>query len=151
MTDLPTARSLRDLHRDPLFALALLAGPLLWLTAAGWLPGPAEGPPRAADGWTLLLVAGVYPVLEEWLFRGLLQPQLLGYRPFRRRMLGLSGANLLVSILFAALHLLAQPPLWAIAVFPPSLVFGAFRDRYDSVVPSMTLHVFYNLGFFLLV
>ena len=96
------------------------------------------------------MLAGIYPLLEEWLFRGLLQPQLLTYRPLRTQRLGLSGANLLTSLLFGATHLLAHSPLWAAAVIIPSLIFGAFRDRYQSIVPAIILHSFYNLGYFLI-
>jgi membrane protease YdiL (CAAX protease family) len=38
-----------------------------------------------------------------------------------------------------------------VATVVPSLVFGYFRDRYDSVVPGAALHVFYNAGWFLAV
>jgi len=139
----------KNLSRDHLFWMALLAGPGVWLILYFWFPTH----PRQNDGldpwWTLLLLAGLYPLLEEWLFRGLLQPQLLTYRPLRTRLLGLSNANLLTSLLFAAAHLFVQSPLWAAAVIVPSLIFGAFRDRYQSVVPAIILHSFYNLGYFL--
>ncbi len=47
-------------------------------------------------------------------------------------------------------HLAAQAPALAAATFCPSLVFGYFRDRYDSIAPGAALHVFYNAGWFLL-
>jgi len=34
--------------------------------------------------------------------------------------------------------------------FFPSLVFGYFRDRYDSIWPGAALHIFYNAGWLLL-
>jgi len=60
---------------------------------------------------------------------------------------GISMANVVTSLLFASLHLISQPPLWAALVFVPSLVFGWARDRYITVVPSIILHVVYNAGF----
>ncbi len=141
-------KQLKNLPHDRLFWLALLAGPAVWLSL--WLAGTASEESSPIQWWRLLLLAGLYPLLEEWLFRGLLQPQLLTWRPFRTRLLGLTGANLLTSLLFGAVHLIAHPPLWAAAVIVPSLVFGAFRDRYQSVVPAIILHSFYNLGYFLI-
>jgi len=149
MNDKPP-KQLKNLARDRLFQLALLAGPVVWLTLLTWQPATPFDANEPAQWGRLLLLAGLYPLLEEWLFRGLLQPQLLGYRPLRARLLGLSGANLLTSLLFGAVHLFAHPPLWAAAVIVPSLIFGAFRDRYHSVVPAILLHGFYNLGYFLL-
>ncbi len=149
MATSPPTRQLISLPRDPLFWLAMLAGPAAWLIAHFCLAEFFGGRADVAHGGNLLLLAGVYPLLEEWLFRGLLQPQLLRYRALRQGVFGFSGANLLTSILFSAAHLFAQPPLWAAATMPPSLIFGAFRDRYESVVPAIILHAFYNLGFFL--
>ncbi len=143
-------RQLKKLSRDRLFRLALLAGPVTWLLLFLWLPDPPAGENNPLQWWRLLLLAGLYPFLEEWLFRGLLQPQLLAYRPLQRRFLGLTSANLLTSLLFGAAHLLIHPPLWAAAVIVPSLVFGAFRDRHRSVVPAIILHSFYNFGYFLI-
>ncbi len=138
------------LSRDRLFWLALLAGPVVWLLLFLWLPGTLVGENSPIQWWRLLLLAGLYPLLEEWLFRGLLQPQLLNYHPLRARFLGLTYANLLTSLLFGVVHLIAHPPLWAAAVIVPSLVFGAFRDRHQSVIPAIILHSFYNFGYFLI-
>jgi len=142
-------RQLKSLLQDRLFWSALLAGPVIWTALYFWLSSTSVQNDPLNQWWTLLLLAGVYPLLEEWLFRGLLQPQLLTFRPLRARFLGLSNANLLTSLLFATAHLFVQPPLWAAAVIIPSLIFGAFRDRYQSIVPAIILHSFYNLGYFL--
>ncbi len=148
MNDKPP-KQLKDLPHDRLLWLALTAGPVVWLALLTWQPATPFGDGGPAQWRQLLLLAGLYPLLEEWLFRGLLQPQLLDYRPLRTQRIGLSGANLLTSLLFGAIHLFAHPPFWAAAVIIPSLVFGAFRDRYHSVVPAILLHSFYNLGYFL--
>jgi len=142
-------RQLKSLLQDRLFWSALLAGPATWVALHFWLPSASVQSEPLNQWWTLLLLAGLYPLLEEWLFRGLLQPQLLTFRPLRARFLGLSNANLLTSLLFATAHLFVQSPLWAAAVIVPSLIFGAFRDRYQNVVPAIILHSFYNLGYFL--
>ncbi len=99
----------------------------------------------------MFYICVLYPVLEELSFRGFLQTWLLE-RPVMavHRLRGLTGANLLVSILFAAAHLISHPPLWSALVFFPSLVFGYFRERHDSVITPILLHSWYNTGFFLL-
>lgn len=88
----------------------------------------------------------VQPLAEELVFRGVLQGQLL--RATAARRLGpLTLANLLTSAGFAALHLIGQPPGWALAVAVPSLLFGHLRDRFGSVLPAMVMHVYYNAAF----
>jgi len=79
-------------------------------------------------------------------FRGVLQGRLLE-RGWTRRIGLVSTANLAATAAFVGLHLLTQPPAWAIAVAVPSLVFGHMRDRFASVVPSIALHSIYNAGF----
>jgi membrane protease YdiL (CAAX protease family) len=87
----------------------------------------------------------VQPLLEELVFRGILQGQLLRLTAARRAG-PLSLANLVVSAAFAALHLPAQPVVSALSVFVPSLVFGHLRERFGSVWPAFGLHAFYNGG-----
>ena len=116
---------------------------MLVATAYGWLT--ASVTPRFA---VLALLVVAYPVLEEFVFRGLIQPALAG--PTRGVHVGpLTLANGATSILFAAMHLLNHPPLHAALVLLPSLVFGVFRDRSASVLPGLLLHVSWNAAFFL--
>lgn len=98
----------------------------------------------------LLWLVAIYPLLEEWVFRGVVQPGLLQGRYGRLACCQLSVANILTSLLFASLHLFTHTPLWAVAVIVPSLVFGWFRDRYTSIIPGFILHSSYNLGYFAL-
>jgi len=131
------------LYKDPLWVAALLCGPIAWyaLVLADMLPGTL--------GIVLLVrFVLVQPVLEELVFRGLLQGWLR--EKLRWQWRGMTAANLLTSIAFVVAHLVYQSPAWALAVFIPSLVFGYFRDRHDSVLPSIILHAWYNAGFFLL-
>lgn len=140
---------LYNLIKDKLFLLAISAALLFWL----WLyfinsttinPGwPINAP------FTFLLLGLVYPVLEEIVFRGMLQPGLLQRAEiFRQHWFGFSLANGVTSLIFMALHFWQHPPLWALGVFIPSMLFGFFRDRYNSVLPGILLHCFYNLGYF---
>ncbi len=63
---------------------------------------------------------------------------------------GISWANVLTSIAFAALHLISQSPLWAFLVFFPSLAFGWVREASGGLLLPIVLHIFYNIGFLLL-
>lgn len=137
-------RALRNVALDRHFQVALLLGPVVWFLL-GFLVPPAG---RVTTLQIVAMVVFVYPVLEELAFRGFLQSWLFEKPCFARQSVpGISNANLLVSLVFAATHLWNQPPLWAAAVFVPSLVFGYFRDRYNQVWPSVILHCWYNAGF----
>lgn len=132
-------RWLLDAH----WLLALAAAVPVWLALA-LLVGAQMRAPAASWAWVSLVV--VQPLLEELVFRGVLQGQLL--RLTRARRLGaVSTANVATTVVFVALHLPAQPFAWALAVAVPSLVFGHLRERLGSVWPAVALHAVYNLGF----
>ena len=85
------------------------------------------------------------------MFRGLIQGELMQKQTFRHSYAGISRANMLTSLLFAAAHLYAHPFTMAMLVFVPSLIFGYFRDRFDGwLLPPILLHTYYNLGYFLI-
>lgn len=136
----------RPFYRDRQFVLALLAGMVVWLVFQGWLPVI----PLKENILLFLSLVLLQPVLEELLFRGVVQGQFRLRTWGGEKRWGMTQANLLTSVLFVLAHAFYHPPLWAIAVFVPSLVFGYFRDRYGNITPSLVLHVYYNMGFFLL-
>ncbi len=133
--------------RDPLFFVAIAAALVYWLGLylltrqapdLGW---PLREP------WRFVYPALLYPLVEELVFRGLIQD--LAHRHLRPWSLGpLTHANLLTSLLFTALHFFSHPPLWAAAVLAPSLVFGFFKDRSGRLAAPIILHAFYNSGYF---
>lgn len=142
-----SAQSMNAFYFDRQFLVAMALGPCVWL-ALYLLLSPVRSP---LDIKLLVMVCAVYPVLEELAFRGFLQSWLLEKRLLAKTpVVGISYANLMTSILFAAAHLYSQSPVWAFLVFFPSLVFGYCRERFDGVLPSIVLHCWYNLGFFLL-
>lgn len=132
--------------KDRYFHLALLAGLLVWL--ALWF---SILPVFVIDDDTIvkliLFTVVWYPVLEEILFRGIVQNYLFGRAWGNKRIAGLSAANWLTSLLFVLAHTWYQPVAWAIMILAPSLVYGFFRDHYSSIYPSIVLHSFYNAGF----
>jgi len=103
-------------------------------------------------GWPELriwfFIVLVSPLLEEFIFRGGLQAWLYEKPRLRQTpLINISYANLITSVVFAAFHLYSQPPLWALSILVPSLIFGWARDKTGSFLPSVVLHAWYNLGF----
>lgn len=94
---------------------------------------------------TLILV---YPILEEILFRGLIQSTIA--KQFSKNWLIISQANLITSALFVSLHFISHPPLWALAVVIPSITFGYIQERVNNILAPITLHATYNAGYFLM-
>ena len=136
-------------YRDWQFIGAIVIGLIALLGLRHLLPGPTT-PISALDAWLIFNVVLWYPVMEEILFRGLLQGQLLQISWGKTSLLGLSYANWLTTMCFTALHFVHHPPLWALGTCPPSLLFGYFRDRYASIYPAIALHIIFNVEYLLL-
>ena len=132
--------------KDPQFYIALGLAPVCWLLLYLVLTPQLQLDWPLHESRRFLYPALVYPVVEELIFRGLLQDLAHRYLPAWK--LGpLTQANVLVSLLFTALHFINHPPLWAAAVLLPSLIFGYFKDRSGGIAASIALHVFYNSGY----
>lgn len=123
--------------------LSITIGSIFWLLFPCYLSVTWDISPII-----LLNMLLVYPILEEWVFRGGIQEFLLN-RKWRRSYYGVSQANLITSSLFAAFHLIQQPPLFAALVFLPSITFGFFKERYSALLVPIGLHILFN-GIFLL-
>ncbi|WP_405226192.1 JDVT-CTERM system glutamic-type intramembrane protease MrtJ [Lentisalinibacter sediminis] len=143
---MPDAKSVLPFLRDPAFLLAVAAGPAGWLALAFILPAAAELGWPLAEPAKFIIVAVVYPLVEEVVFRGLLQGSLLRTGWGAKRFGVLTAANVLAAIAFAAAHLVRTTPPWAAAVLLPGLVFGFFRERH-GLHAAILLHVVYNAGF----
>jgi len=130
-----------------LFVIAMASGGGFWMLL--WWLLPVQ-PIRwwQVGSWAFLWLVVAQPCLEEMAFRGLLQGWLTRWVRMRRNWQGLTAANGVTALLFAAGHLANHSALWAAGVVIPALVFGFFRDRYASIWPGMFLHVFYNAGYF---
>ncbi|HJT19879.1 MAG TPA: JDVT-CTERM system glutamic-type intramembrane protease [Nitrospira sp.] len=136
-------------YRDRVFLLAAAAGPVFWVALAAVTSVPSLQWSRI---WSLsfLAVALWLPLVEELLFRGLIQGQLARFPWGRRATHGVTLANLATSMLFTSGHWFTHPPLWALSVLIPSLLFGLMRDRFQSTYPAVVLHALYNAGYFAL-
>ena len=131
-------------YTDPIFYLLLA----LCIPVLGWFYRPEQASYEGGV-WALTSVIVLFPVLEEYLFRGLLQPMIAHSISYRWRFI--SAANLITSLIFASFHLINHLPLWAVATFFPSLVFGYAYERYRHIVAPTLIHSVYNAGFFLFI
>lgn len=93
------------------------------------------------------MIIVISPVLEEIVFRGGLQTWLQQRRVLQYRLGAISLANVLTSLLFAGMHLFRQAPLWAALTFLPSLIFGWAKERHQTLLSPILLHMCYNAGF----
>jgi membrane protease YdiL (CAAX protease family) len=125
------------------FVLVSCGGALI-----AWVIGSQFHVRDAATPLLLLSLVVWQPLVEELLFRGVLQGLLLRTTAGAARLWGLSVANLVTSLVFVLVHLVNQPATWAVGVFVPSLLFGLFRDRSGSVWPPLVLHIVFNGAFF---
>ena len=131
---------------DRTFSFALLAGIAVWVVL--WFNVVPTFSMQHQSVITLLLLSVFYyPVLEEILFRGIVQGWISKRSWGSKQLFFLSVANWLTSLLFVVAHFWYQPVLWALMVIAPSLVYGYFRDKYNSTYPAIVLHCYYNAGF----
>ncbi len=87
-------------------------------------------------------------LFEEFFFRFLLQEGIDRLLKYRWRLGPLSLANFLASLTFACVHLIHQPPHWALLTFFPSLAFGYIWQRYRSIISVTLIHFAYNAFLF---
>jgi len=138
-------------YQDKHYAMAIVVAIVIWITLY-FIDSPVyrELNRLPIHGFAILNMCLISPILEEIIFRGMFQGRLITFDWGRKELFGVSGANVLVSMLFASLHVFHYMPLMAFFVFFPSLIFGYFRDRYHgALTPSILLHCFYNTGHFL--
>lgn len=137
------------------FGAALAAAPFAWGVMAWTFPPGFHIDRALSEPGLFLMLAIIYPVLEEMVFRGALQGWLRERSWGLRRFGLLTIANMLTSVVFTSLHFFAHPPLAAMLVFAPSLIFGYFRDRTDGdqmygLGAPIALHCWYNTGYFII-
>ncbi len=130
------------LYRDIRFTVAILAGIVVLFLVHEWVPVFSSAP--ALHLKLLISVLIWQPLIEELLFRGIIQGQLSRQGWGQYALFNITTANVVTSVLFVALHMFNNSPVWSLTIFIPSLVYGYFRDRFNSVYPSMLLHSSYN-------
>ena len=139
-------------HRDKQWLLALSLGSVISLGIGLVVALHSDTAQQNATSstqalhWLIILFA--FPLLEEFVFRGLVQPLILRHWP--KKISALSVANILTSGLFTLAHTASKGLNWLnLGVFFPSLVFGYFRDRHQTIASAIILHSVYNGCFFL--
>ncbi len=129
--------------------LGLLLPPMLRLTGF-WQAWDFD---EALNLWWIINFCVLMPIVEELIFRDVfhrwLHEQWRGFAFKSRLSQFLSPANIFTSLIFASLHLMSQPWQWAAMVIVPSLIFGYFFERHNSVLPCIKLHSAFNSAFFL--
>jgi len=126
---------------DRQFLLALIAG-----CSISFVAGALAGEYVTSETGFLVVAFFIFvvPLCEEIVFRGVVQNY------FGRKTAGvqyparLSPANLITSLLFTLSHLVYNANLFAWLAFFPGLVFGYFRERYNSLLPGIILHSAFN-------
>ncbi|MEI7740785.1 MAG: JDVT-CTERM system glutamic-type intramembrane protease [Betaproteobacteria bacterium] len=94
----------------------------------------------------VIVLVIIAPITEEIIFRGAIQT-FLSQRNFELNLGWLSLSNLITSCLFSASHFLLNHSIEILLVFFPSLIFGYLREKSNSLMGSIVVHGFYNLGF----
>lgn len=124
------------------FILAILAGILFLFLFHGFMPPFSSS---FEFSWTVFISLVIWqPLIEEILFRGIIQGQFAKREWAKHLWLNISSANAATSVLFVVMHMINSSPLFALSVFVPSLIFGYFRDYCNSIYPSIILHSAYN-------
>ncbi|VAX00880.1 hypothetical protein MNBD_GAMMA22-942 [hydrothermal vent metagenome] len=142
-------KTLSFLIKDPMLWIISLGTGIFWYALSSYVPVTENLLWPLANPMAFIIPVILYPVLEEIVFRGAVmeffQEKTPGIVFFN-----LSKANVISSLIFTLLHFFYHPPLWASLVFIPSLIFGVLKERYNSLVPPILFHVFFNAGYYLL-
>lgn len=125
--------------RDPVQWGLMAAALPIW-----WLFQTPHSTTILPDPLTLLVLILFSPLLEEFLFRGHLQPWLTDRLPSKSRQFAL--ANLLTSLAFCLAHIWHHSYTTVILLLPVSFAFGYLRDRQQNWFGAFWLHLWYNLG-----
>jgi membrane protease YdiL (CAAX protease family) len=123
---------------------ALAAGPIVAFPLAVIIDSETEIAQQSSFSYFALSLF-FFPLIEETAFRGVIQPWLNTFHTMQRRLFGISYANIVTSVLFSLIHLRHHHPIWAGAVFFPSLVLGYLREITGGIRIPFVVHAFYNL------
>ena len=91
------------------------------------------------------------PVLEEYVFRGLLYEAVDARWPRvwpAGARLSISFANAMTTCLFVIAHMIARDPIAGALVLLPSIYLGLLRAGYGGIGVCMLVHAAWNIGWF---
>ena len=109
----------RHYYQDAIFYLLLALPMPIWMVIYSHDSSIEE-----IESYALVQVILVLPVLEEVLFRSVLQPWIA--TKYTKKFIKISHANIITSATFALLNLFTQPVLMALCTFIPSMILAPF-------------------------
>lgn len=131
--------TLRDWQFQAAICAAIPIG-FLWV----WWTKPQAGT-FDAGLTTLITFVIVFPLLEEFVFRGMIH-RALHRKSIGRRCYGpVTVANLVTTSLFAIAHLPRGGLLLAAGVIVPSICLGYFFERHQRLISPIIMHMAFNL------
>ena len=129
----------------------MIGAPVVW-SGIGWIFGFGfDFGSFARWSFKTAAILFIFPVLEEIVFRGLIQDYLLIKTKSWDFFLGITWANWLTTLLFCMTHLVTRSLLVASLVIIPSLLLGALRDKGFSIRALAAIHLYWNGGVYLLI
>ncbi len=97
------------------------------------------------DWQTILLMTIVAPILEEIIFRGLLQEWL------QQLLHSNISAIILVNLLFMLLHYTTKNQIvYLLAIFFCGIIYSVVKIKQKSIIFPILLHAYYNLSFIIM-
>ena len=115
-----------------LFAVSMVLEPLLALLPEAYLEMVKQS--VGSGGWSMLTVIVMAPILEEVLFRGIIQGAIV-------RQYGSMSGLLIASAIFGVIHLIPQQ---AINAFFAGMVLGYVYLTTGSLIPGIVIHAINN-------
>lgn len=99
--------------------------------------------------YNIILFLFASPLLEEFIFRGLVQNSINKF--FKSGIfLHISYGSFISSLIFTFFHLLLNDFVFMyILVFLPSLFFGYLYDKYKTLLLPVLFHSFFNINAFI--
>ena len=129
----------------------MIGAPVVW-SGIVWIFGfGLDFDSFARASFRTVAILLIFPVLEEIVFRGLIQDYLSNKTTDWDSFLGITWANWLTTLLFCVTHLVTRSMLVASLVIVPSLLLGALRDRGFSIKALAAIHLYWNGGVYLLI
>lgn len=115
-----------------ILSLSVLCEPLMSMIPESYMDGMYES--MEGGLWSLATLLVVAPILEEYLFRGILQRNLVKY-------LGRVWGIVLASALFGAVHIVPQQVIMA---FLSGMVIGLLYEMLGSMTSVIFVHILNN-------
>jgi membrane protease YdiL (CAAX protease family) len=127
--------------KPDLSLIAVIFMPLLILS---WIP-PWEQDYLKEDSIKVILLFLLIPVVEEIIFRGILQTWLRTLTWFKLAKFEISLANITTSCLFSVFHIWQHPLFLFPGYLLVSLVLGYYREKYKGMWIPICLHSYFNV------